>query len=136
MSSLDAHLKALLEELSAELPEVTTRFMFGSDAFFARGHIYALVWDGRVVLKLQDEPRYQAAMALDGAEGFDPMRRPGGRAMTRWVVMPDTLADDAEALRPWLEAAHRGAFVAPPRVAKRARQKAPTRAGRPARRKA
>ena len=35
MSTLDAHLKALVEELSAELPEVTQRRMFGSDAFFA-----------------------------------------------------------------------------------------------------
>ena len=35
MSTLNAHLKELVAELSAELPEVTERRMFGSDAFFA-----------------------------------------------------------------------------------------------------
>ena len=32
MSSLDAHLKALLADLTAELPEVTEKRMFGADA--------------------------------------------------------------------------------------------------------
>lgn len=118
MSTLDAHLKELVSELSAELPEVTVKRMFGSDAFFANGTIYCLVWDGRLVLKFRDEARFTEARALDGADDFDPMHR--GKTATNWVAMPESLADDIDALRPWLEAAHRDAMRAPPKkVAKK-----------------
>lgn len=128
MSSLGAHLKELVAELSAELPEVTERRMFGSDAFFANATIYALVWDGRICLRFPDATRFARAEALDGADIFDPMGV--GRTMRGWVVMPEAMADDVDALRPWLEEAHREAMSAPPK-------KQPLRAARaPARRKA
>ena len=119
MSTLDAHLKALVEELSAELPEVTRRRMFGSDAFFANTNIYALIWDGRIVLRFSDEARFTSANALEGAEPFDPMG--AGKGMRAWVVMPEELSDDAEALRAWVEQAHRGAMSLPPKAARKAK---------------
>lgn len=116
MSSLNAHLKSLVAELSAELPEVTERRMFGSDAFFANLNIYSLVWDGRVLLRFPDEARFAAAMALEGSGIFDPMGT--GKTMGVWVAMPEELADDVDALRPWVEEAHKLAMRAPPKKKK------------------
>lgn len=118
MSSLNAHLKALIADLSAELPEVTERRMFGSDAFFANGNIFSLAWDGRVLLKLSAPARFEAARALEGAGPFDPMGT--GKTMSGWVAMPEAMHDDVEALRPWLEEAHRLAMMRPPKGAKKA----------------
>ncbi|MBL8910310.1 MAG: TfoX/Sxy family protein [Archangium sp.] len=142
--SLNAHLKSLLQDLSAELPEVTERFMFGSDAFFANTNIYALVWDGRVVLRFPNQEKFVTARDLEDAAIFDPMgsgktRRsptasPQG-ALRKWVCMPESMADDVEALRPWVEEAHREAMMEPPRKKKSASKKKTTTASRaPARR--
>ena len=117
MSSLNAHLKSLVAELSAELPEVTERRMFGSDGFFANLNIYSLVWDGRVLLKFSDPARFQVAMALEGSGLFDPMG--AGKTMSGWVAMPEEMADDVDALRPWVEEAHKLAMRAPPKKKKK-----------------
>ena len=113
MSTLDAHLADLLGSISAELPEVTTRYMFGCDAFFANRTIYALVWDGRVCVKLPEQQRFDEALGLDGAERWSPM--PNGKGMGWWVMLPEDLHDDLEGLTPWVERAHRLAMMAPPK---------------------
>ena len=123
MSSLNAHLKSLVAELSAELPEVTERRMFGSDGFFANLNIYSLVWDGRVLLRLPDEARFKAAMALEGSGIFDPMGT--GKTMGVWVAMPEEMADDVDALRPWVEEAHKLAMRAPPKKKKKKSKPSP-----------
>ena len=123
MSTLNAHLKALVADLSAELPEVTERRMFGSDAFFANTNIYALVWDGRILLRFSLEPRFLAARALEGSDIFDPMGT--GKTMGKWVVMPESMNDDVDALRPWLEEAHQLAMREPPKKKKAKRATAP-----------
>ncbi|PZR11945.1 MAG: hypothetical protein DI536_16600 [Archangium gephyra] len=117
MSTLNAHLKDLIAELSAELPEVSEKRMFGSDAFFANEIIYCIVWDGRVVLKFRDETKFAQARALEGAANFDPMQR--GDTMTSWAVMPEDLVDSPDELRPWVEFAHRDAMTAPKKKKKK-----------------
>ena len=111
MSTLNAHLKELVAELSAELPEVSERRMFGCDAFFANLNIYSLVWDGRVLLRFPQEARFLAAQALEGSGMFDPMGT--GKTMRGWVAMPEEMADDVDSLRPWLEEAHQLAMMQP-----------------------
>lgn len=129
MSSLNAHLKDLVGELSADLPEVSERRMFGSDAFFANRIIYALVWDGRVCLKFPDPAAYEKASALEGSEPFDPSGR--GHSMGKWVVLPEGVADDVEALRPLVEVAHRLALSQPPKPVKKPKQLRAARAPEP-----
>jgi TfoX/Sxy family transcriptional regulator of competence genes len=75
MSTLNAHLKELIAELSAELPEVTERRMFGSQAFFANTNIYSLIWDGRILLRFPAEPRFLAARALEARGSSIPWAR-------------------------------------------------------------
>lgn len=117
MKQLNAHLKEVVSDLSAEFPEVSTKRMFGSEAFFANQNIYALIWDGRVVLRFSDEPRREKAAALNGASLWDPMRRDS--SFSRWVCMPETMHDDVESLQPWLEEAHREAMALPPKKKKK-----------------
>lgn len=126
MSTLNAHLKELVAELSAELPEVSDRRMFGSEAFFANGTIFCIVWDGRLVLKFRDEVTFAKARALEGSDNFDPMQR--GDTMTKWVVMPELLVDDVDELRPWIELAHRDAMAAPPKKSSAAKSSAAKKA--------
>ena len=125
MSTLNAHLKGLVAELSAELPEVTERRMFGSDAFFANANIYSLVWDGRILLRFPVEARFAAAYALEGAGDFDPMG--AGKTMRGWVAMPEEMNDDVDELRPWLEEAHRMAMSQPPSKKKKRVNKKPAK---------
>ncbi len=119
-SSLDAYLKDLVEGLVEELPEVTTRRMFGSDAWFANGAIFTLIWDGRVAVKLPERPRFDALLALPGARPWSPN---ANRPMTAWLLAPEDFHDDPESLRPFLEAAHRSALSAP----KKPRKARPTK---------
>lgn len=104
---LNDHLFALLEELSAELPDVTHKYMFGCDAMFANGKIYALVYapERRIALKIVDPAQQQELCALDGTEPWTP-----GQRMGNWWLVPESFHDDSEQLRGWVERAHRAAF--------------------------
>lgn len=122
--SLNAFLKDLVVGLVEELPEVSARRMFGSDAWFANGRIFSLVWDGRVAVKLTDPARYGALAAHAGAEPWGPI--PRAKAMAHWLLVPEEFHDDADALRPWMEAAHRLALASPPKPVSGARAKQAT----------
>ena len=117
MGTLNAHLKELLEVASAELPEVTQRRMFGAQGFFVRGNAFGLVWDGRVVLKVPDATLSAELLAMPGATPFQPM--PSAKPMGFWVCVPDDFADDLDALRPWVEHAHRLGLAAPAKKKKK-----------------
>jgi TfoX/Sxy family transcriptional regulator of competence genes len=119
MNSLDAHLKALVDEVVRPLAAVTTRRMFGCDAWFARANIFTLVWDGRVAVKLPQAKDYAAAMAEPGAEGWKPM--PSAKnPMAHWVLVSEGHHDDLEALTAWVKRAYAQALAATQAVAAKA----------------
>jgi len=120
-SRLDEYLRELIAEASAELPEVSTRYMFGSDAFFADRKIYALVWDGRIALKMSEAERYQALLSLEGSTTWSPMPDRETRPMSGWVLVSEELHDDLDRLRPWVESAHRQAISAKAKPKKKPR---------------
>ncbi len=127
VSKLDEFLKELVAEASMELPEVTTRRMFGSDAFFANAKIYALIWDGRIALKMYQPERYQELLAMPGASTWTPIPSREQKPMSGWVLVTEELHDDLDRLRPWVESAHLQAMNAP---AKKPRAKAKPKAPR------
>ena len=56
------------------------------------GKVVAGHWkDGGLTVKLVDQAQREAALALPGAELFDPGM---GRAMREWVLVPEALSDD------------------------------------------
>ena len=123
MGTLGVELRASLEELTAPLARVTTRRMFGCDAFLAGGTMFALVLkEGRIGLKLPDD-QLAGLRALPGADAW----KPGDMVMRQWVLVPETFHDDTEGLAPWVAQAHAAALTrygAPPARRRAARAKA------------
>jgi TfoX/Sxy family transcriptional regulator of competence genes len=124
-SKLDAYLEELLAEASLELPEVSTRFMFGSQAFFANAKIFALVWDGRIALKMSDPTRFAELLALPGSSTWSPVPQREQKPMSGWVLVTEEFHDDLDRLRPWVEAAHQQAFTVAAKPTRRRSQRKP-----------
>lgn len=117
MGSLFPHLLELVEDASRDLPGVSPRRMFGCDALFAYGNIYALIWkDGRIGLKLPEPSAFEELMAMPGAVPWTP----GRSAMSHWVLVPEDFHDQPERLVPWVRRAHALAAKAPSKMAKAA----------------
>jgi TfoX/Sxy family transcriptional regulator of competence genes len=129
MSKLDAYLTELVVEASRDLPEVTTRRMFGSDAFFANAKIFALIWDGRIALKMHKPERYAELLALEGSTTWSPMPQREAKPMSGWVLVTEEFHDDLDALRPWVESAHQQALFSPAKKPKAAKKKRIKRRG-------
>ncbi|MHB8875307.1 MAG: TfoX/Sxy family protein, partial [Myxococcaceae bacterium] len=106
-----------VEDASARLPAVSKRLMFGCEALFARGSIYALVWKtGRIGLRLPDAARFAELMALEGADPWSPGKN---MSMSHWVLVPEAFHDDTDALGEWVMRAHAFAMKAPPKGKKK-----------------
>lgn len=119
MSSLHAFLLSQLEEVTGSLRGVSARRMFGCDALFADGAIFALIWKtGRIGLKLPDAALYAELLAEPGTEPWAPGE---GKPMAHWLLVPESLHDDLDALTPWVQRAHKLALQAGPPVKKPAR---------------
>lgn len=71
--------------------------MFGSRSLTLEGTAFACLKGGRFAVKLGVGSQAHAdAMALDGAELFDPSGK--GRPFKDWVAVPAALADDWDRL--------------------------------------
>ena len=75
MGSLETHLLDALRESLAGTSGISERRMFGSDGLFANGYAFAIVWDGRIVLKMADPTDCSALLKVPGASTFNPMAR-------------------------------------------------------------
>jgi TfoX/Sxy family transcriptional regulator of competence genes len=114
---------------------VTTKTMFGSVCAFVNDNMFGGLFARSIMVKLSDADRREA-LALDGAEPFDPMGN--GRVMTNAVLLPESVMDDRDEMRAWLARAYEHVKTLPPKRAKPARknksQGSKKRAARPKRR--
>ena len=86
----------------ADGPQAKKRF--GSSGLRVRGKIFAMLVQGKLVVKLPKQ-RVDELIASGGGERFDPRR--DGRLMKEWIVVAPTLAEE------WLPLAKEAmAFVA------------------------
>ncbi len=123
MRSLLLELRSQLEDLTAPLPQVSVRRMFGCDAFLARGAIFALVWrEGRIGLKLPDD----ALPVLRAMSGADPWR-PRDMVVRQWVLVPESFHDAPNLLEPWVRQAHAAALERGPAAERRKPRQATAR---------
>lgn len=115
-AELDA-LYDLLEAAAGPLPEVARRRMFGCDALFAQGNIFALIWKTqRIGVRLPDPAAYAEAMARPGAE---PWRVDAGvKPMAHWVLLPEGDHEEPEVLATWVARAHGQAMALGPKAEK------------------
>ena len=113
-----ADLGARFATVMTEYPEASVRAMFGSPCAFVNGNLATGLFGSGWFVRL-DQPTAGELLAIDGAGVFAPMP---GRAMKGYVLLPEAMVADDEALRTWLERAL--AFVAtlPPK---------PTRSAKP-----
>ena len=91
----------LVEDVTAAHPELKPSQMFGMPCLKREnGKVVAGFWnDGGVNVKLTDEAARAEALALEGAELFDPGM---GRPMREWVLLP---AAQSAHWRPFVERA-------------------------------
>jgi hypothetical protein len=93
----------LVETATRSLPDVARKRMFGCDAYFAGERIFVLLWKtGRIGVKLTEPADHARLMAHDGAEPWQI----GAKLMSNWVLTPEDMHDDVEALTPWIRLAH------------------------------
>ena len=93
MEKPDENSLAIFEEVLAGLqlthPEVVSRKMFGLPSLMIGRSSFAALNGEDMVFKLSAEA-LERALALEGAEPFDPM---GGRPMKAWVQVPPEHAE-------------------------------------------
>ena len=110
-------------------PRVSTVNMFGGVAAKVNGQMFAGLFGRGAIAKLSP-PDQRAALALDGAEMFDPMA--SGRIMHDTVLLPESVLDESDELRKWLRKALAYTSTLPPKarraVARPARVPTPKKA--------
>ena len=130
MRTLLLELRSHLDDLTAGLPQVSVRRMFGCDTFLAGGAIFAMVWrEGRIGLRLPDE----LLPELRALPGADPWRH-RDMVVRQWVLVPESFHDDTDGLAPWVRKAHAAALDRGP--ASHKRQHGPVKTARPRRKAA
>jgi TfoX/Sxy family transcriptional regulator of competence genes len=98
-----AFLLELLEGATKRLPGVARKRLFGCDALFVDGAIFALVWkEGRIGLKFPEPAAFASKMSEPGSKPWAP----SGKAMSGWVLVPEALHDDEDTLTTWARESH------------------------------
>jgi TfoX/Sxy family transcriptional regulator of competence genes len=128
MATWFPHLRELIEEGSTGLPGVAPRRMFGCDAFFAFGNIYALIWrEGRIALRMPASEAFEELRALPGADSWSVG---SGKTMAGWVLVPEDFHDEPELLGKWIRRAYDFAARIPPKQPKSRAKAAPKAAAK------
>ena len=120
---------AFLHELLEPLGKITTRSMFGGYGVYCDGLFIAIVIDGRLYLKVDDETKAAFVAAGSAPFVYEGQKKP--IEMSYWNVPEDAL-DSPEQMRPWAKMAIAAALRKPAVKAavKRARAKAPIKRAR------
>lgn len=87
---------AFAKELFSDIPNLTTRRMFGGLGIYAGDTIFALMRsDGQILVKAQDGP-FADKLADEGAEKWTTTRKNGKLSSMPYWTLPDAALDDPE----------------------------------------
>jgi TfoX/Sxy family transcriptional regulator of competence genes len=100
-------------------PRVETMKMFGGVAARVNGHVFAGLFGRSTMIWLPEDERAEA-LALEGAEPFDPMGN--GRVRSDKVMLPESMMDEPEELRRWIARAFKGAARLPQKTKTKGRK--------------
>jgi len=106
-------------------PRVTTLRMFGGLAAKANGYMFGGLFARAAFVRLSPADQ-RIALALDGAEPFDPMGN--GRVMSNMIMLPESVMDEPAELRDWLSRALDHTVSLPARPVKATRRLTPATA--------
>jgi TfoX/Sxy family transcriptional regulator of competence genes len=81
----------------AGLPGIETRQMFGYPAAFAKGQMFASLFQSEMILRLSETDR--RTLADEGGRPFEPMP---GRPMREYVTVPAAVRASREGLHAWI----------------------------------
>lgn len=112
-------------------PRVRTVQMFGATVGLVNGHLFGGLFARSAVVRL-DPDAYAEAMALDGAESFDPTGKK--RVMADTVLLPESVMDEPDELRAWLARAFAYTATLPPKRRKASKVPKVPKVPKPARR--
>ena len=114
----------LIQLLHDVIPEgqapVEFKPMFGGPCYWSGGNMFAAVHQESLLVRL-GEPDRAELLAQPGAHLFEPM---AGRPMKEYVVFPETLLADRDALRGWMAKGLAYAAGLPPKEKKPRKNKA------------
>jgi len=99
----------------AALPKdkrVTTLKMFGATAAKVNGQLFGGLFGRGLMVKVSPADM-TVALALDGAEPFDPMGT--GRTMASSVLLPESVLDEPAEMKAWLQKALDYTATLPPK---------------------
>ena len=83
-------------ELFSDIPDLTTRRMFGGMGLYCGGTIFALMMsDGRILLKAAKGP-FADRMAQLGGNEWTYTRKTGAQSAMPYWSLPDAYLDDPE----------------------------------------
>jgi TfoX/Sxy family transcriptional regulator of competence genes len=92
----------LIQLLHDVIPEgqapVEFKPMFGGPCYWTGGNMFAAVHQESLFVRL-GEPERAELLAQPGAHLFEPME---GRPMKEYVVLPEAMLTDRDALRSWM----------------------------------
>lgn len=95
--SLGAGEMDFARELFADIPDLTTRRMFGGMGLYSGGTIFALMMsDGRILLKAA-KGQFADRMAQLGGTEWTYTRKNGAQSAMPYWSLPDAYLDDPEA---------------------------------------
>ena len=111
----------LLDGVIPQGPEpVQFKQMFGAPCYWTNGNMFAALHQDDMIVRLSEEDR-AALLAEPGAHLFEPME---GRPMKEYVVFPEAMLADREALRTWLARGLAYTATLPPKKKKPRKKKA------------
>jgi len=114
----------LIELLHDVIPEgqapVEFKPMFGGPCYWTGGNMFAAVHQESLFVRLGEKDRAELLMQ-PGAHLFEPME---GRPMKEYVVFPDEMLADRDALRGWVARGLAYAASLPPKEKKPRKKKA------------
>jgi hypothetical protein len=92
--SMDAQARydGIVDDLMVRNPDVATAKMMGMPCVKSGGKMVAGFFESHMVFKLPDVEERERALALEGAQLFDPGGR--GRPMKEWVQVPEAHAGE------------------------------------------
>lgn len=96
-----AELTGRFDAVTANVPGLARKKMFGESAGFVNGNMVTGLHAGRWFVRLSASDTAEA-LALDGAGAFEPMP---GRPMSGYTVLPPSLVADDAAISEWVDRA-------------------------------
>lgn len=105
-------LSDFLEKKLIDYPCVKKK-MFGCPVYFVNDNMFAGIHSDNIFIRLSEEDRKRIIAEYDEACIFEPME---GRKMKEYVVIPETIINDSEAMGMWLNLSFRFTSSLPPKV--------------------